>query len=551
MLTSKENILVALLIFVIVIPAFAQDILQSTEKGDLAKVNVLLKEDPQLVNMKTKDDYGSSLIAIASEYGHKKIVELLIEKGADVNGKDNYGSPVLSYAAYKGHEDVVELLIMKGADVNEKSDRGISALHDAANYGQVEVMALLISKGADINLIDDRDRTPLQRACWSGLNKNRLESIRLLLDNGAAVNILDDQGKPPLFIVISTGYPQIAELFISKGADVNLKETNTSKTPLHMAAIRGFSHIAGLLISKGADINARDDHGNTPLDYALKYEHHKTVDTLLVKSSTTDIEKEKNKSTSLLEEVFNRHDAGIWYLGHSGWGIKTGNYFLIFDFYKEGALPDEPSLANGYIDHSEIKDLDVYVFVSHEHGDHYNPCVFDWKNDLQDITYIFGFQPEDVPVYEFIGPREKREIDGMTISTIESNDSGVGFIVEVNGFTLFHAGDHANHNRDFSGPFCEEIDYLSNFKDMIDIAFLPISGCGFNDLVAVKNGVYYILRKLVPRYMFPMHAGDYVIKKYCEFAENAEQENFSTRIMSIENRGDRFELRDGLVSTIE
>jgi L-ascorbate metabolism protein UlaG (beta-lactamase superfamily) len=301
----------------------------------------------------------------------------------------------------------------------------------------------------------------------------------------------------------------------------------------------------------GAEINAKDYHGKTPLDYALKYENQKTVDILLAKSGTTRHVKKKDRSTSLLKKAFNNHDAGIWYLGHSGWGVKTGNYFLIFDYYTEGDLPDEPSLTNGYINPSEIKGLNVYIFISHVHGDHYNPCIFDWKEEIGHITYIFGFHPEDAPEYEFIGPRQKRKIDGMTISTIESNDSGVGYVVEVNGLTFFHAGDHANQYRDFSGPFCAEIDFISNLKGKIDIAFLPIAGCGFDDQVAVKKGVYYIFKTLTPRFMFPMHAGDYVIKKYREFAENAEQDTFDTQIMSAENRGDRFEYKNGRMKEME
>ena len=548
---GRIKIIMVSLVILSAMPAFTQDIFEAAEVGDLARVKALFKKAPQLVNAKTKDDVGASILSIASENGHKRVVQFLIQKGADVNGEDNHGTPVLSYAAYKGHEDIVELLIAKGAGINERSNRGISALHNAAIYGQVRIMESLISKGADIDLKNDRERTPLQSACTSGWNKNRLETIRILLNNGAAVNILDDLGKSPLFIVISTGYPPIAELFIRMGADVNLKETNTDKTPLHMAAIRGFSHIADLLISAGSEIDARDNHGNTPLDYALKYGHKKTVDLLLSKSIPTSITKKKNKSISLLKKEFNHHDAGIWYLGHSGWGIKTGNYFLIFDFYKEGTLPDEPSLSNGYIDPSEINALNVYVFVSHVHGDHYNPCIFDWMDKIENITYVFGFHPGDVPAYEFIGPREKREIDGLTISTIESNDSGVGFVVEVNGLTFFHAGDHANRFRDFSGPFCAEIDFLSNLKGKIDIAFLPIVGCGFGDQVAVKKGVYYILENLTPRIMFPMHAGDYVIKKYREFAENAEQDTFDTQIISAESRGDRFEFKNGRIKEME
>jgi hypothetical protein len=39
-------------------------------------------------------------------------------------------------------------------------------------------------------------------------------------------------------------------------------------TPLHYAARGGRNEIAELLISKGADVNAKNDEGKTPLDRA-------------------------------------------------------------------------------------------------------------------------------------------------------------------------------------------------------------------------------------------------------------------------------------------
>ena len=44
------------------------------------------------------------------------------------------------------------------------------------------------------------------------------------------------------------------------------------------------------------------------------------------------------------------------------------------------------------------------VFASHSHGDHYSPVIFDWKKDLNDITYVMGFEPQIEHNYVYIEP---------------------------------------------------------------------------------------------------------------------------------------------------
>jgi ankyrin repeat protein len=46
-------------------------------------------------------------------------LQLLLEKGADVNLVHNNGATALMIAARKGNKDIVELLLEKGADVNK------------------------------------------------------------------------------------------------------------------------------------------------------------------------------------------------------------------------------------------------------------------------------------------------------------------------------------------------------------------------------------------------------------------------------------------------
>ena len=256
---------------------------------------------------------------------------------------------------------------------------------------------------------------------------------------------------------------------------------------------------------------------------------------------------EKNFGYSpLLTKKLEQGQAITWYLGHSGWAIKTQNHFLVFDYCKGDNGPDELCLPNGHINPEEIKDLNVGVFISHSHGDHFDPSVFEWKKNVKNINFITGFKTDKAADSDYVlmEGRQKQKIGDMKVLTIESNDSGVGFFVIVDGIKIFHSGDHANRKQDFSGPFAKEINYLAEHNLKPDFFFAPISGCGFGDIVAVKKGVYYTIKKLSPKIVFPMHA----IRNECrykEFADEAKDANLDANMCCAENRGDRFIFKDG------
>ncbi len=60
----------------------------------------------------------------AAKKGHKAVVKLLLEKGAELESKDKRGWTPLSWAAKKGHEAVVKLLLEKGTELESKDKRG-------------------------------------------------------------------------------------------------------------------------------------------------------------------------------------------------------------------------------------------------------------------------------------------------------------------------------------------------------------------------------------------------------------------------------------------
>jgi len=56
------------------------------------------------------------------------VVQLLLEKGADIESKDTDGQTPLSWAAQDGCEAVVQLLLEKGADIESKDTDGQTPL---------------------------------------------------------------------------------------------------------------------------------------------------------------------------------------------------------------------------------------------------------------------------------------------------------------------------------------------------------------------------------------------------------------------------------------
>jgi cytohesin len=102
---------------------------------------------------------------VAALVGDKKLVNALLDKGADINynPKNAYDTP-LHGAIGEGHEDVAELLISRGADVNAENKDRQTPLHYLAEYMKSKKLAeLMIKHHANVNAKSGR-YTPLQLA---------------------------------------------------------------------------------------------------------------------------------------------------------------------------------------------------------------------------------------------------------------------------------------------------------------------------------------------------------------------------------------------------
>jgi ankyrin repeat protein len=168
------------------------------EKDHLSPVIEYIKSNN---NLEKKFGFGNTLLSVAVRKGNFEIVKKLLNAGADPNARDDSGdNPIIEDVSVEacygiGQENrlkIVELLIQSGANVNLRNVNGNSAINTAAQCGNTKLVELLISNGAKVNFISEY-RTPLIEAVIHSNNPNMNDEkrkpyiaiVKILVANGA------------------------------------------------------------------------------------------------------------------------------------------------------------------------------------------------------------------------------------------------------------------------------------------------------------------------------------------------------------------------------
>ena len=215
---------------------------------------------------------GETPLMIAAGTGSVEEVRMLLDCGADINGAEPKSlQNALMWAASEGHSGVVDLLIQRGANVNAASKSGFTALVFAALKNDARDVQHLLKAGADPNYaLVDKTTGETKVLTIAAANRSYAASIALL-DGGADPNIADRAGRTPLHDAAQAGALDLVRKLLAKGAKTNVQTGPVTplpfrppageQTPLLLAARNNHVDVMRALIDAGADTKIKGQDG--------------------------------------------------------------------------------------------------------------------------------------------------------------------------------------------------------------------------------------------------------------------------------------------------
>lgn len=144
-------------------------------------------------------------------------VNLLVDRGVEINARDEEGRTLLMVAAGFGQLGIAKFLLERGADLEARDNNGNTALLDAACDCAVatmpdtyDVIKFLLDRDADVNVTNTAGYTPLMIASAGGVVKTDI--VKLLLEHGANQRLKNAQGETALTIAVKDNVPDVVRL---------------------------------------------------------------------------------------------------------------------------------------------------------------------------------------------------------------------------------------------------------------------------------------------------------------------------------------------------
>ncbi|MGJ0344154.1 ankyrin repeat domain-containing protein [Aliarcobacter cryaerophilus] len=257
------------------------------------------------------DEHHRSLfhIEVLKGYSNNKIIDFLIQKGANLNQRDKYFRTIIDnlieliliskgekprnpsldeYIQEDGGFDILlKKLLVYEADISYTRVDGKNIVFDLVPYDSFDILDILVEHKVDLNHRDFDGNTPLMYMVDEGLRiEDRtlkayfIKRLQNFLKYRINMDIQDKDGRTVIHKAVIADDLLVVEKLMIKKANLDIKD-NHGRTALHHTQWKGNYEIARWLILAGANMNEPDNSGFNILNYAAILGHTRLVITLI------------------------------------------------------------------------------------------------------------------------------------------------------------------------------------------------------------------------------------------------------------------------------
>jgi len=256
----------------------------------------------------------------------RKVLDLLIKYGLDINRKDNDDNTPLIYAINVKNEEIVSYFLNHQANIQAVNEKiiiidSLIVNKNVRNYYyshsdtdkeiKNNILKMLINHGLNVNSVDKEGKLPIVYAIEKNnkevlklffnhhadidyfnndislikalfINneeyyyreycyKKKLESLKLLEEHGLDLERSDNDHKYPLIYALEAENDFAFQYLLEKELDFkSFISTLYNRLSELSLLLNDYNNIFDLLIKNGFDVNRKDQHGKTLLNYEIE-----------------------------------------------------------------------------------------------------------------------------------------------------------------------------------------------------------------------------------------------------------------------------------------
>lgn len=183
---------------------------EAVERDDVDRVQTLLLRGTD--TNAQHPEFGPAIVVAARERSWNVVRALARIVGTRVDAPNARGETAMMLAALRGNLGIVQLLVEKGAEVNRP---GWTPLHYAAVSGNTDLLQFLLDRHAYIDAQSPNHSTPLIMAA----RHDRIDAVRLLVAAGADSTQKNDAGFDAAGYLAGNGNPEEARWMREQAAE--------------------------------------------------------------------------------------------------------------------------------------------------------------------------------------------------------------------------------------------------------------------------------------------------------------------------------------------